>query len=85
MPPAPPTAPVRPAPSGGFGPPAGSAHAYGAPARPGTPRSAPPATAPPTGYVPWSLATVSWWSLVALLAGGVVGGAIGVLSLLLPA
>jgi hypothetical protein len=38
-----------------------------------------------TGYVPWSAATVAWWSLVALLAGGVVGGAIGVLSLLLPA
>jgi hypothetical protein len=37
------------------------------------------------GYVPWSAVTVTWWSLVGLLAGGVVGGAIGVLSLLLPA
>jgi hypothetical protein len=37
------------------------------------------------GYVPWSAVTVTWWSLVAVLAGGVVGGAVGVLSLLLPA
>jgi hypothetical protein len=35
--------------------------------------------------VAWSAATVTWWSLVAVLAGGVVGGAVGVLSLLLPA
>jgi hypothetical protein len=39
----------------------------------------------PAGYVPWSATTVTWWSAVAVLAGGVVGGAIGVLSLLLPA
>jgi hypothetical protein len=35
--------------------------------------------------VAWSAATVTWWSLVAVLGGGVVGGAVGVLSLLLPA
>jgi hypothetical protein len=83
MPPAPPTAPVRSGPqSGQFGP----ARPYGQAPRPtGPPRPAPAGVAAPAGYVPWSGATVAWWSGVALLAGGVVGSAIGVLSLLLPA
>jgi hypothetical protein len=79
MPPAPPTTPVRtgPMPSGPGG------YGYGPPPRPAA-RPAAANTAPP-GYVPWSAVTVTWWSVVAILAGGVVGGAIGVLSLLLPA
>ena len=84
MPPAPPTAPVRPGPtSGGFGAGGGPART-GPTARP-APRSTPLDAGAGTGYVAWSAVTVTWWSLVAILAGGVVGGAIGVLSLLLPA
>jgi hypothetical protein len=87
LPPAPPTAPVRSGPSSApFGAPTGPARPYGPAPRP----SAPPPQGPsrgiaPEGYVPWSAATVTWWSAVAVLAGGVVGGAMGVLSLLLPA
>ncbi|NMO92063.1 hypothetical protein [Actinomycetospora sp. TBRC 11914] len=83
MPAAPPTAPVRPGPtSGGFG---GPARPYGPDPRVGPARPAPVGPSPAAGSTPWSAATVAWWSVVALLAGGVVGGAIGVLSLLLPA
>ena len=79
--PGPPTAPVRPGPtSGGFG----AAGPVRAPGRPGGPRPTPPSTGASAGYVPWSAVTVTWWTLVAILAGGVIGGAIGVLSLLLP-
>jgi hypothetical protein len=80
MPPAPPTTPVRTAPAPGA---PGPGYGYG-PLPPPAARPA-PAGAAPTGYVPWSAVTVAWWSAVAVLAGGVVGGAIGVLSLLLPA
>jgi hypothetical protein len=80
--PAPPTAPVRQGPpSGGFG----AADGQGPAGRPQAPHPTPPTTGASAGYVPWSAVTVTWWSLVAVLAGGVVGGAIGVLSLLLPA
>jgi hypothetical protein len=83
--PGPPTAPVRQGPaSGGFGA-AGPVRAPGPTGRPGGLRPTPPGTGSPAGYVPWSAVTVTWWTLVAILAGGVVGGAIGVLSLLLPA
>ncbi len=86
MPPAPPTAPVRPGPtSGGFGVAGQPLRGQGPAGRPGSPRPPAPDTGTPAGYVPWSAVTVTWWSLVAVLAGGVVGGAIGVLSLLLPA
>jgi hypothetical protein len=79
--PGPPTAPVRPGPtSGGFG----AAGPVRAPGRPGGPRPTPLSTGASAGYVPWSVVTVTWWTLVAILAGGVIGGAIGVLSLLLP-
>jgi hypothetical protein len=82
--PAPPTTPVRQGPtSGGFGV-AGPARP-GPPARPAAVRPASPDAGASAGYVAWSAATVTWWSLVAVLAGGVVGGAVGVLSLLLPA
>jgi hypothetical protein len=81
MPAAPPTAPVRPS---GFGGAVGAGRGQGPAGRPGSPRPVPPAGTS-AGYVPWSAVTVTWWSLVAVLAGGVVGGAIGVLSLLLPA
>ena len=82
--PGPPTAPVRPGPaSGGFGA-AGPLRAPGPTGPPGGPRPAPSSTGASAGYVPWSAVTVTWWTLVAILAGGVVGGAIGVLSLLLP-
>ena len=81
--PAPPTTPVRPGPaSGGFG--AAGPTRPGPTGRPGTPRPV-PADAGASGSVAWSAVTVTWWSLVAILAGGVVGGAVGVLSLLLPA
>jgi hypothetical protein len=79
MPPAPPTTPVR---TGPVGAPTGPGRPYGPAPRP--PAPPPPAPAAPEGYVPWSAATVTWWSAVAVLAGGVVGGGIGVLSLLLP-
>ena len=82
MPPAPPTTPVRTGPGPNAVGPGGSAYGYGPPPRPAA-RPAPTST-PPAGYVPWSAVTVTWWSVVAVLAGGVVGGAIGVLSLLLP-
>lgn len=87
MPPAPPTAPVRSGPSSApFGVASGPARPYGPASRPiAPPHPAPAAVAASEGYVPWSAATVTWWSAVAVLAGGVVGGAIGVLSLLLPA
>ena len=86
MPPAPPTAPVRPGPtSGGFGVAGQPLRGQGPAGRPGSPRPPAPDTGTSAGYVPWSAVTVTWWSLVAVLAGGVVGGAIGVLSLLLPA
>jgi hypothetical protein len=89
MPPAPPTAPVRSGPSSApFGTPTGPARPYGPASRPTAPPRPAPAgvtAAPAEGYVPWSAATVTWWSAVAVLAGGVVGGGIGVLSLLLPA
>jgi hypothetical protein len=79
--PGPPTVPVRPGPtSGGFG----AAGPVRAPGRPGGPHPTPPSTGASAGYVPWSAVTVTWWTLVAILAGGVIGGAIGVLSLLLP-
>ncbi|MCD2192934.1 hypothetical protein LQ327_05965 [Actinomycetospora endophytica] len=87
MPPAPPTAPVRSGPSSTpFGAPGAPQRPYGPAPRPtAPPRPAPAGLAAPEGYAPWSAATVTWWSAVAVLAGGVVGGAIGVLSLLLPA
>ena len=82
--PAPPTTPVRPGPpAGGFGV-AGPARP-GPIARPGAPRPTPTDAGASSGYMAWSAPTVTWWSLVAILAGGVVGGAVGVLSLLLPA
>ncbi|MDL5155066.1 hypothetical protein [Actinomycetospora termitidis] len=86
-PPGPRPVPPRPAPpmpaGARQGPPSGPVHAYGAypqGARPG-PAPAPPVDGPGT----WSAGTVAWWGLVSLLAGGSVGAAIGVLSLLLPA
>jgi hypothetical protein len=86
VPPAPPTAPVRPGPtSGGFGAVGGPGRGPGPAGRSGAARPAPVGAGTPAGYVPWSTVTVTWWSLVAVLAGAVVGGAIGVLSLLLPA
>lgn len=87
MPPAPPTAPVRSGPSSvPFRAQTGPARPYGPASRPiAPPRPAPAGVAVSEGYVAWSAVTVTWWSAVAVLAGGVVGGAIGVLSLLLPA
>ncbi|MEJ2869751.1 hypothetical protein WCD74_18430 [Actinomycetospora sp. OC33-EN08] len=68
------------------GPPSGpfSAHAAYS-AYPQGPRPAPVAAPPVDGPGTWSAATVTWWAVVSLLAGGSVGAAIGVLSLLLPA
>ena len=49
-------------------------------------RPVPPRTIAPTeGPGTWSVSTIAWWGVVSLLAGGTVGAAIGVLSLLLPA
>ncbi|WP_026204195.1 hypothetical protein [Actinomycetospora chiangmaiensis] len=49
-------------------------------------RPVPPRTVAPTeGPGTWSVSTIAWWGVVSLLAGGTVGAAIGVLSLLLPA
>ena len=80
-----PTAPVRQGPtSGGFGVAGGPVRGPG-PRPPGGAHPAPAGAGTSAGYVPWSAVTVTWWSLVAVLAGGVVGGAVGVLSLLLPA
>ncbi|MFC5060807.1 hypothetical protein [Actinomycetospora atypica] len=74
-------APGRPGPSSGpDGVPTG---AYGPPPGGGRP-AGPPATAP-EGPGAWDAATVAWWGAVALLAGGSVGSAVAVLSLLLPA
>lgn len=74
-------APARPAPSSGsFGVPTG---AYGPP--PGSPRPPLPAAPSAEGPGAWDAATVAWWGAVALLAGGSVGSAVAVLSLLLPA
>lgn len=72
---------ARPAPSSGpFGVPTGP---YG---RPPTGALPPAPTAPPAeGPGARDVATVAWWGAVALLAGGSVGSAVAVLSLLLPA
>lgn len=73
--------PGRPGPSSGtFGVPTGP---YGPP--PGGVRPAVPAAPPTEGPGTWDTATVAWWGAVALLAGGSVGSAVAVLSLLLPA
>ncbi|MCD2186257.1 hypothetical protein [Actinomycetospora soli] len=65
------------------GPPSGPVPAYG-PYTAG-PAYPPRAVAPVEGPGTWTKGTVAWWGLVSLLAGGTVGAAIGVLSLLLPA
>lgn len=79
-------APPRPGqPYGGprQGPPSGPVPAYRP--YPAAPPAPPRAVAPPEGPGTWNASTVAWWGLVSLLAGGTVGAAIGVLSLLLPA
>ena len=76
-----PAVPGRPGPSSGpFGVPTGP---YGPP--PGGARPPAPTVPPTEGPGAWDTATVAWWGAVALLAGGSVGSAVAVLSLLLPA
>lgn len=65
------------------GPPSGPVPAYRP--YPAAPAYPPRAVAPAEGPGTWTAGTVAWWGLVSLLAGGTVGAAIGVLSLLLPA
>lgn len=72
-------APPRPAPPYG-GPRPGHVPAHGP-----YPPVPPPAVTPAQGPGTWNASTVAWWGAVSLLAGGTVGAAIGVLSLLLPA
>ncbi|GLZ51166.1 hypothetical protein [Actinomycetospora sp. NBRC 106378] len=75
-------APPRPVPPYG-GPRQGPPAAHGP--YPSGPPVPPRAVTPAQGPGTWNASTVAWWGAVSLLAGGTVGAAIGVLSLLLPA